>query len=216
MLLPAALVFYVFGWGRLMFTGLVEAVGTVVAVRHRRGAREFTLESEHIAAELGIGDSVAINGVCLTVTATDATATFTVEVVPETLKKTTLGMLAPGDAVNLERALRATDRIGGHFVQGHVDAVGAIVSISHRGAEREYWIRFPAEWRAMIVPQGSIAVDGVSLTVAAIEGANFKVAIIPHTFEHTIFRLYQQERKVNLEFDIIGKYVARWMKHYRP
>ncbi len=195
-----------------MFTGLVEAVGQVAAVEHRAAARQLDIAAPSLTSALKEGESLAVNGVCLTVVAIKPPR-LRVEVVPETLTKTTLKHLTVGSPVNLERALQVTDRLGGHFVQGHVDTIGIVESISLQSA-REYWIRFPEAWQAMLVPHGSIAVDGVSLTIADLQDHRFKVAIIPHTFHHTIFPTYREGSEVNLEFDIIGKYVARWLELY--
>ena len=185
-----------------MFTGLVEAMGTLMA---REGARmRFTCP---FAAELSIGESVSVSGVCLTVEAHDGQG-FDATAVPVTLRRTSLGALGPGGAVNLERALRAGGRLGGHIVQGHVDGVGHL----EERLPDEHWevlrLSAPPELLRYIVPRGSIAVDGVSLTVAERDGAGgFSVAIVPHTAAMTTLGTLRPGAPVNLEADVVAKYV---------
>ena len=185
-----------------MFTGLVEAVGEVVERQASSGGARLRIESP-LAAELALGDSVAVNGVCLTATSIEGTA-FRADVGPETLRVTTLGRISQGTRVNLERPLRADGRFGGHFVQGHVDGVGRIED--WRADADFHWltISFPADLAPYIVPKGSIAIDGISLTVAAIAGM-----IVPFTIEHTNLKAAQKRDAVNIECDMVGKYVAR-------
>ncbi len=193
-----------------MFTGIVKDIGTVAGNRkegtnlrmtvHYRNVREFD--------DLAIDESVAINGVCQTVVALGDKA-FDVDTVEETLKKTTMSSFSAGRPVNLERALRPVDRLGGHFVQGHVDCVGTVIGVHDLGGSAEIRIGFPEEFQPFIVPVGSIAIDGVSLTVANIEENSFTVAIIPYTFENTTINNLKEGDRVNLEFDILGKYIAR-------
>ena len=197
-----------------MFTGLIEAIGDVVAVEHLPGTARLFVSSE-IGDALSVGESVAINGVCLTVVqAGGATAAF--EVGPETMKVTTIGDLEPGSVVNLERAMRGDARFGGHFVQGHVDAVGTIVDLRPEG---EFWrlrVRYPDALSAQFVVKGSVALDGISLTVAALADDWFDVQIIPFTWTHTTLRTARAGTRVNLECDVIGKYVARTVALMTP
>ena len=192
-----------------MFTGLVEAIGEIVAVEQRPGAVRIYVTSE-IGDGVSIGDSVSVNGVCLTAIAGGGRE-LAFDAGPETTRVTGLGELAPGDRVNLERAMRADTRLGGHFVQGHVDAVGTIVDVRPDGEFTWVRIRFPQELASQLVLKGSVAVDGISLTVAALGEDSFDVQIIPHTWTHTNLRGAHAGMRVNLECDIIGKYVARAM-----
>src|SRR5689334_6338710 len=162
-----------------MFTGLIETTGTI-ARREARPAGEALRCATPLAAELTPGDSIAVNGVCLTVAAADA-AGFDVEVSPETLRVTSLGALAPGSLVNLERPLRADARLGGHFVLGHVDAVGRIAGITEQGDHHWIDVDFPTAFAVSLIPKGSVAVDGISLTVAALDAIRFSVQIVPFT-----------------------------------
>jgi riboflavin synthase len=190
-----------------MFTGLIEAIGQIVAVRDTADGRTMT-----IAANLGDpwaeGESVAVNGVCLTV-ASARDEVFEAQVAPETLRVTTLARSRPGQRVNLERPLKADGRIGGHFVLGHVDAVGTVRRLETQG--ESYWleIEVPAELLPLIVSKGSIAIDGISLTVARLEGRTVSVQIVPHTWAHTILPDTRVGDGVNIEADVIGKYVQR-------
>jgi riboflavin synthase len=196
-----------------MFTGIVEELGEVVAVERLAGAARLTVRGPHVAADAGHGDSIAVSGACLTVVeATDKT--FTADVMAETLHRTVLGTLVPGSAVNLERPLRFDGRLGGHLVQGHVDGTATIVSRS----PAEHWdvvrIAVPASLARYIVEKGSVAVDGVSLTVSAVgdgpgEQAWFEVSLIPTTLELTTLGRAEPGSQVNLEVDMIAKYVER-------
>lgn len=190
-----------------MFTGLIEAVGEIVAVEQRPGAVRVFVTSE-IGDDVQVGDSIAVNGVCLTAVEAGGPA-LAFDAGPETMRVTALGELAPGDRVNLERAMRADTRIGGHFVQGHVDGVGTIVDVRPDGEFTWIRIRFARELASQLVLKGSIAVDGISLTVAALEEDAFDVQIIPHTWSHTNLHGAHAGMRVNLECDILGKYVAR-------
>jgi len=196
-----------------MFTGIIEEVGQIARVDPLGGGRRLTIRA-NFAGALRPDQSVAVNGVCLTVVAADA-QTFTVEVVEETLRKTTLGRLTDGMPVNLERALPADGRLDGHFVQGHVDTTGEVVSVEVEETDRLYRIRFPRAFRPYLIPTGSIAIDGISLTVARLEEETLTVAIIPHTFQKTNVPTWQPGTPVNLEFDMIGKYVIGWLTHGR-
>jgi riboflavin synthase len=190
-----------------MFTGLVERVGEIVESKATTGGIRLCIGSA-IASELTAGDSLAVNGVCLTVI--HATSSEIVaDVGPETIRVTTLGRLGPGSLVNLERPLRADGRFGGHFVQGHVDAIGDVEELRHDGDMHWLTVRFPRALAPCIVAKGSIAIDGISLTVAGLGIDQFDVMIIPYTFEHTNVSRMTSRDKVNLECDMIAKYVVR-------
>ncbi len=191
-----------------MFTGIIEEIGTVRRVRKSGGGMKLEVLAPKSVKELRINDSVAINGVCQTVIA-KSTTTFTMEAVEETLKKTTFTALEGGRRVNIELPLRFHDRIGGHMVLGHVDAVGKVIKIQKKKSSWLVTISFPVEFSKYIIPEGSIAVDGVSLTIATHHANELVVSIIPHTMENTIFSEYKPGSGVNLEFDVIGKYIER-------
>jgi riboflavin synthase len=190
-----------------MFTGLIEAVGEVAAIEPAPAGFRFRVKTA-LAPELSPGDSVAVNGVCLTVVSAEPEA-IAADVSPETARVTSLGVLQPGSLVNLERPLRADARLGGHFVQGHVDATGTLEELRPEGDS--YWmtVGFPPLLAPYIVRKGSIAVDGISLTVAGVDDRRFDVQIIPFTWEHTNLRAMKAGDAVNLECDILGKYVVR-------
>ena len=190
-----------------MFNGLIEATGEVAELTPIPEGLRFGVRTP-VARELVLGESIAVNGVCLTVVRADG-ASFSAEVSPETMRVTNLGGLAPGDAVNLERSMRADARVGGHFVQGHVDGTGRIEGIRHEADFHWVSVSFPAGMAPFLVRKGSIAVDGISLTVAELRGAGFDVQIVPFTWEHTNLGRAQVGAVVNLECDIIGKYVVR-------
>ncbi len=194
-----------------MFTGLIEEIGTIRSVQRRDGSAILTIEAHRVMDDLSIGDSISVQGVCQTVVERDKQS-FRVVAVEETLRKTTLGMLRDGATVNLERAVLPTTRLGGHIVQGHVEAIGRIVSLEHVGASWEMWVEVAAEHRRYIAPLGSIALDGISLTVARTDGERFMVAIIPHTWEHTTLHDRRVGDAVNLEFDILAKYVEQLLR----
>lgn len=191
-----------------MFTGIVEETGTVRAVR--RGARSglLTVGAKRVLPGLEIGDSVAVNGVCLTVTAADADG-FTAAVMHETLERSTLGRLGPGSPVNLERAMPADGRFGGHIVSGHIDGVGTITRTRRDDIAVWYTIEAPPALLRYVVGKGSVAIDGISLTVASVTERDFSVSVIPHTASVTILGGKGPGDKVNLETDIIGKYVEK-------
>ena len=186
-----------------MFTGLVQELGRVVDVSGSR----ITVEAG-LAAELAEGDSVAVNGVCLTAVG-PGNGRFTADLSPETVARSSLGALAPGARVNLELPLRAADRLGGHIVQGHVDGVGRVVAVADAGSARELRFDAPAELLRYVVEKGSIAVDGVSLTVSAVDAAGFAVSLIPETLERTTLGRAETGRMVNLEVDLMAKYVEK-------
>jgi riboflavin synthase len=189
-----------------MFTGLVEALGTVRRIENAGPGRTLVIAEASLAADLGIGESVAVNGACLTVVAQDR-ETFRFEAGPETLERTNLGELAVGDRVNLERAVRPSDRLGGHLVQGHIDGVGRIANRRRQGEWELVWFDCPPALAAQMVPKGSVAVDGVSLTLVDVTGEAFSVALIPHTLERTTLGFKTTGAAVNLETDLLAKYV---------
>jgi riboflavin synthase len=191
-----------------MFTGIVSEIGRVVTVSSRAKHLRISLEAENTAAETALGESINVNGVCQTVVEIDG-STFSVDTIRETLGKTTLGSLRSGMHVNLEQAVRPSDRMGGHFVSGHTDCVGTVRSVERDSSNILLRINYPRQFSELLVPQGSIAVDGISLTVARLDETELVVAIIPSTWEHTTLAGSRAGSKVNLEFDIIGKYVQR-------
>ena len=190
-----------------MFTGLVEAVGELVERTRTDGGFRLRIATA-LAPELSAGDSLAVNGVCLTVVAA-AGGEITADVGPETIRVTTLGALTAGRVVNLERPLRADSRFGGHFVQGHVDAIGGIAAIRSEAEFVWMTVSHPPALAPLFVSKGSVAVDGVSLTVAILGTNRFDVQLVPYTLEHTNLGRAQLGDPVNLECDIVGKYVAR-------
>ena len=192
-----------------MFTGIIQGVGRLAGLEPRGGDVRLVVEVGSLAFEdVELGESIAVNGVCLTVVEFDASR-FAADVSNETLALTTLGGLAEGDALNLERAMRPDDRLGGHLVSGHVDGVGSVAAIAP-GARAQRW-RFsaPAALMKYIAPKGSICVDGVSLTVNAVDAGGFEVALIPHTVAHTAFASTAVGDPVNLEVDLVARYVER-------
>jgi riboflavin synthase len=190
-----------------MFTGLIETVGEVAEAKATSAGVRIRVRTA-LAGELTPGDSLAVNGVCLTVTLAE-NGELHADVGPETARVSTLGALSRGQPVNLERSLRADARFGGHFVQGHVDGTGIVEEVRHDGDAHWLTIAFPATLAAYLVRKGSIAVDGVSLTIAGLGDSRFDVMIIPFTWEHTNLRALKGGDRVNLECDMIGKYVAR-------
>lgn len=197
-----------------MFTGIVEETGKVVRLTTKGGSVVFSIRGRKTVRDLGVNDSIAVDGVCLTVIRKRGTI-FDVQAVEETLRKTSLGTKRQGDAINLERSLGARDRLGGHFVLGHVDTTGVIESVRARKSSWMFWIRVPKRFTTMLIPVGSVAVDGVSLTVAQLRGNLMGISIIPHTWEVTTFKQFSVGRKVNIEFDMLGKYVLQLLKAYR-
>lgn len=191
-----------------MFTGIVTDIGRVVDRVERGGQLTLALEAADTAPELRVGASVAVSGVCLTVTGLEGPR-FTVDVADETRRRTTLGALTSGGKVNLELPLRADGRLDGHFVQGHVDGSGRVLSVEQRGADRVLRIGHPSEFDAYIVEKGSIAVDGVSLTVTLCGSEWFEVMLIPHTLSVTTLGERKVGDAVNLEYDILAKYLVR-------
>ena len=189
-----------------MFTGLVEALGTVRRVVSTGAGKDLVLAAPSLANELALGESVAINGACLTVVECDAD-TCRFQAGPATLQRTNLGELTVGDRVNLERSLRLSDRLGGHLVQGHVDGVGHIVERQRQGEWETVWFTCPAELAGQMVSKGSVAVDGISLTLVDVLADRFSVALIPHTMTMTTLGFKQIGAAVNLETDLLAKYV---------
>ena len=191
-----------------MFTGLVECVGRVVDVRRKRAALRLAVASELPLDELQAGESIAVDGVCLTVAARGRER-FHADVVAETLARSTLGALRAGDGVHLERALRAGDRLGGHLVQGHVDGTVEVEWLRGRGGERRLRVRLPEELAPYVALKGSIALHGVSLTVAALDAEGLEVALVPHTLERTKLGRVRPGTRLNVEVDLLARYLER-------
>ena len=194
-----------------MFTGIVEELGTVRSIRRGAASAVLSVGAEAVLSDLKIGDSVAVNGVCLTATAVDGTG-FTADVMHETLRRSSLGALAPGSRVNLERAMAADGRFGGHIVSGHIDGTGTIAERRRDDNAVWYTVSAPPALLRYIVEKGSIAIDGISLTVASVEADRFSVSVIPHTAAVTLLGAKGPGDVVNLETDIIGKYVERLLR----
>ncbi|MBD1208864.1 MAG: riboflavin synthase [Ignavibacteria bacterium] len=191
-----------------MFTGLIEEVGTIRSLRPQGQGFRISIAAKVVTQDLKIDDSVSINGACQTVVRCDGTS-FDVEAVEETILKTTLGAFQTGRRVNLERALQIGARLGGHIVQGHVDTRGTVRAIQKQSTSWLLTVDFPGEFARYVVPVGSICIDGVSLTAARVEQNTLTVAVIPHTWSHTTLHECSSGGAVNLEFDIIGKYIER-------
>ncbi len=197
-----------------MFTGIISDIGTVAA---REGGR-FTIRCGYPAASIALGASIACEGACLTATSVEAAGSgcvFTVDVSNETLSKTTLGDWRAGRRINLERALKAGDELGGHMVSGHVDGVARIVSVRSDGDSQRFLVEVPVDLARYIAPKGSVALDGISLTVIEVDGARFGVNIIPHTLTHTTLGDKKPSDRVNLEVDVFARYVARALEYQR-
>jgi riboflavin synthase len=194
-----------------MFTGIIEEVGTVKAVKRSGTSSFIEIQAKKVLEDVHLGDSIAVNGVCLTVTHCDRSI-FRADVMNETLSRSSLGSLTTGSLVNLERAMAADGRFGGHIVSGHIDGTGTVSDIRNDGIAVWYTITAPPELLRYIVEKGSIAIDGISLTVAKVTETSFSVSIIPHTAAHTILGTKKTGDMVNLENDIIGKYVEKLMK----
>jgi riboflavin synthase len=191
-----------------VFTGLIREVGHVAAVSGGGDGVRLEIDAPLTSGGAAPGDSVAVNGVCLTVVAVDG-GRLAFDAVPETLARSSLGRLAAGSPVNLEPALRAGDALGGHYVQGHVDGVGTVRAVLPEGDGRRLWFDAPADLLRYVVEKGSIAVEGTSLTVAELDTCGFAVALIPHTLEATTFGALEPDDPVNLEVDVLAKYVER-------
>jgi riboflavin synthase len=196
-----------------MFTGIVEEVGKVTSIKEERGTRRLAVSASHLTEELKKGDSVAVSGVCLTaVHITSGSVAF--DLAEETWNRTSFSRIHPGALVNLELPMRADGRFGGHIVQGHVDGTGEFLALDRIPGAEDYWlhIRIPSELARYVIFKGSLCIEGISLTVAQIEGQEITVAIIPHTFEMTNLRSLKRGDPINLEVDMIAKYVEKMMK----
>jgi riboflavin synthase len=198
-----------------MFTGLIEEVGNVLWIRATDRGTQLQISAPQIAADIHTGDSVAVNGCCLTVTAHRAEQ-LTFDLLEETLQRTNLKDLRRDSHVNLERSIAASGRLGGHFVQGHIDCAAQINSLDETGADVRLEVAMPAEFSHYVTYKGSIALNGISLTVAEVLPTSFAVWIIPHTKHHTNLSSIQNGDWVNIEFDILAKYVERMLERYSP
>jgi riboflavin synthase len=195
-----------------MFTGLVVETGEIVSLTPNGESARLTLRAPSLAAQAQLGDSIAVNGCCLTVTARDGDR-LSFDLLAETLRITNIGDISPGAKVNLEPALGAGAKMGGHFVQGHVDTTAAILELSPHGQDHRLEIALPSEFAQLVVFKGSIAVDGISLTVAEVRDSSFVCWIIPHTLAETNLSTRRSGDRVNLEFDMLAKYVERIISH---
>lgn len=191
-----------------MFTGLIKEIGTVKSIKRIGDGMELSVSSSFVNADAAVDDSIAVNGVCLTVVRKDLES-FTVQAVNETIRKSNIGKLVQGQKVNLEPALRADDRLGGHIVQGHIDGSGEIIRIIKKQNGNEFVISAERGTLRYIVEKGSVCLDGVSLTVAGTESDSFRVAVIPHTEKNTTIGLWKTGTNLNIETDIIGRYVEK-------
>lgn len=197
-----------------MFTGLIAEVGTIAGIERTGAGARLSIDAE-LAGELAPGDSVAVSGVCLT--ATDLRpGGFGADVMNQTLSVTSLADLEPGGRVNLEPALRATDRLGGHIVQGHVDAAGEVAGVEEDGFARRVRIALPGDLSRYVIEHGSITLDGVSLTVAALDGSTVEVSLIPETLERTTLGETEPGRRINVEVDLLARYAERLLQPLRP
>lgn len=194
-----------------MFTGLIQEVGTIQSITTNTEGKEFVIRAPGLIKEIAIDDSVATNGVCLTATKIQGD-TFRVQAIHVTLEKTSIGGLRTNDKVNLELSLRPQDRLGGHFVQGHVNALGTIKKIESTGNNWEIEVSFPAELRKYMISEGSITLDGISLTIARLSDTTLTVAIIPHTLEKTSLSSKKVGDVLNLEVDMIAKYIENFLR----
>ena len=195
-----------------MFTGLIEELGTIESLSEQAGGVRIVVAATHVTTDLADGDSIAVNGVCLTALDTSPT-TFAADMSPETVRRTTLGRLAHGSRVNLERAVTPQTRLGGHIVQGHVDGCGKFISATQEGDFWTFRIGFPSDLARYLVQKGSITIEGISLTIATLAEDHFDLAIIPKTWQMTNLRTLNPNDDVNLEVDVIAKYIERMMEH---
>lgn len=194
-----------------MFTGIIEAVGSIAAIKHNAQDMTITVDAGQLdLSDVKLGDSIANNGVCLTVTKLSGNS-FDADVSYETIKRSGFAQIQTGFMVNLEKAMQVSARFGGHVVSGHVDGIGEIISISKAGNAVDFWIQAPNDLAKYIAQKGSISVDGISLTTNEVDGATFKLTIIPHTIAQTNMVNYSVGTKVNLEVDVIARYLARLM-----
>lgn len=198
-----------------MFTGIVEELGKLVSIGTKGDSAVVTVEADVVLEDAKLGDSIAVNGVCLTARSF-GDGIFTADVMPETLRRTNLGGLKRGAAVNLERALSLGGRLGGHLLLGHVDGTGKIVSVRPEGTAIVYTMTAPEKVRRYLLPQGSVGIDGISLTVTRLEGESFSVSLIPHTVKATTLGRGGPGYTVNLEADVIGKYVEKMIEGGLP
>lgn len=194
-----------------MFTGIIEEVGLIEEIKQAGEAIRMTIHSEKLLSDVNSGDSIAVNGVCLTVTTFDKKR-FSVDLMPETVRNTSLRQLSRGSKINLERAMAASGRFGGHFVSGHVDGIGEIVKKQRQDNAVYYEIKVSEEIRKYIIQKGSIAIDGTSLTVFGVTDDTFTISIIPHTLSETIIGLKGPGDIVNIECDMIGKYIEQFIE----
>ncbi len=194
-----------------MFTGIIEELGTIKGVRRKSEGLRLSVSAKVIMDGMKTGDSIAVNGACLTVTEFDNTS-FTADVSGETVKKTNLGKQRVGDKVNLERPMKLSDRLGGHLVSGHIDGIGVIKGVEKRGGMSVFTFEVPKEIQQYLIQKGSIAIDGISLTVNEVNGNRYTVTVIPHTAEMTTLGFKKTGDIVNLEADMIGKYVERFIR----
>ena len=193
-----------------MFTGIIEEVGTLLATRKASKSESLTIEAPYVLQDAKVGDSIAVNGICLTATSISGN-TFTADVMAETMRRTSLGTLHTGSKVNLERAMAANGRFGGHIVTGHIDGTGTICEVKSDEIAVCYSIKAPEKIMHYIVEKGSVAVDGISLTVAKTTQTTFMVSVIPHTAQCTVLSHKKAGDKVNLENDCIGKYIEHFL-----
>ncbi len=198
-----------------MFSGIVEEVGTIAALDKRPGGITLTIRAREVLGQTQIGDSIAVNGACLTVVRFDE-QTFDVDMAPETLRKTSLQQCGVGDDVNLERSLIANGRVGGHFVQGHVDCTAEVVEMAPDGEGVLATFKPPEAFMRYIVPKGYVAIDGMSLTVVDTGPDWLSISFIPHTREVTVVKYYESGHLVNMEVDILGKYVEKLLQAHQP
>lgn len=197
-----------------MFTGLVETTGKILSLEPRGESARLIVEAASIAPQLELGESVAVNGCCLTVTHIDTAAgTFAFDLLMQTLRVTSLGDLQTNSLVNLERAMRLGDRFGGHFVQGHVDDTVRILDFSPHGQDHRLEVEFPEKHRGLVIPKGSICLDGISLTAAEVGSTSITCWIIPHTLQVTHLHTKKPGDRMNVEFDMLGKHVRELVKH---
>lgn len=194
-----------------MFTGIVEEIGLIRSLASSHSGVALAVAAARVLEQIRLGDSIAVNGVCLTVTGLSA-GSFTADVMPETLHKTSLGRLNIGARVNLERALTLDGRLGGHLVTGHIDATTPVISLQQKGIATEMRVELPPGLWAFVIPEGSVALDGVSLTIAAIEAGSLMVGLIPHTKETTTLGDRRVGDLLNVETDLLGKYVSRLLQ----
>ncbi|OIJ10713.1 riboflavin synthase subunit alpha [Anaerobacillus alkalilacustris] len=194
-----------------MFTGIIEEVGTIEQIKQSGEAIVMTIQSKKLLTDVNLGDSIAVNGVCLTVTSFDSQR-FTVDLMPETVRNTSLRQLKRGSKVNLERAMAAGGRFGGHFVSGHVDGIGEIVKKQRQDNAVYYEIKVSEEIRKYIILKGSVAIDGTSLTVFKVTEDTFMISIIPHTLLETIIGIKEPGDIVNIECDMVGKYIEQFIQ----